>query len=110
VATVSTLPANKKAKKVIHVNRQNIAFNAKWGEAILPTYIIRYKGRAIYAHGFLADGRWEAADPRKKKKLSCGARAWLETYGTLFVEDPLEYKDVLSLKEEYLEQVSRSQE
>lgn len=99
---VFTIPANEKAKKVIHVNRQCIALNAKWGEAILPTYIIRYKGKAHYAYSFFSDGRWEAADPRKKKQLSCGARAWLETHGPISIEDPLTYQDVLNLKEEYL--------
>ena len=104
-----TIPYNKKGVKIIHVNRANIAFNAKWGEAILPTYIIRHKGQAIYAHSFTTEGLLEAADPRKRKQLACGARAWLETYGKVDIEEAMSYKASLQLKEAYLsEQVSGS--
>lgn len=89
-------------KRIIHVNRQFIALNAKWGESVLPTYIIRYKGRATYAHAVKVKGEMELIDPRTHRQLACGARAWMQTDGTVDAIDPMTYQQALQLKEEFL--------
>lgn len=91
------------AKKIIHVNRAHIALNAKWGEAILPTYIVRYKGKATYAHAVKVKGDIELVDPRTHNRLACGARAWMTTDGEVETIDPMTYQEALQLKEAYLE-------
>ena len=104
-----TIPYNEKGVKIIHVNRAHIAFNAKWGEAILPTYIVRHKGQAFYAHSVKLKGEIELVDPRDRKQLSCGARAWMETRGAVLIRESMSYQSALRLKEEFLsEQVPGS--
>jgi len=62
--------------KIIHVNRQHIAMNAKDGKD-RPVYTVKYNGITRYGKEVLIHG------PSKMvyngKQLSCGARAWIET-------------------------------
>jgi hypothetical protein len=92
----------KKPKTIIHVNRQFIAFNAKAGEPVLPTYIIRRGSKATYGHAFETKGLLVGIDPRKKRQLKCGARAWLETDGPVKITGAMTYQDAIKIKEKYL--------
>ena len=93
----------KKRKTIIHVNRQHIAFNAKVGKPVLPTYIVRQGSKTTYCHAFKALGPLESADPRTRPPLSCGARAWLETEHEVVFTDPMTFKEAKTLKEGFLE-------
>lgn len=66
----------KSNKKIIHVNRQNIAMNTKDNKD-RPVYTIKMNGKIYYAKEVIIHG------PSKLvydgKQLSCGARAWIET-------------------------------
>lgn len=93
----------KKTKTIIHVNRQHIAFNAKVGKPVLPTYIVRQGSKTTYCHAFKVLGPLESADPRVRRPLSCGARAWLETEHKVEFTDPMTFHETKNLKEEYLE-------
>lgn len=63
-------------KKIIHVNRQHIAMNAKDGKD-RPVYTIKMDGKIYYAKEV------EIKGPSKLvysgKQLKCGAYAWIET-------------------------------
>lgn len=93
----------KKRKTIIHVNRQYIAFNAKVGKPVLPTYIVRQGSKITYCHAFKVLGPLESADPRVRPQLKCGARAWLETEHEVEFTDPMTFNEARILKEEYLE-------
>ena len=84
-----------KHRYIIHVNRQHIAKNAKDGgnrpvytikENISPSHIkIRY-AREIEIDGFtrlVYDGT----------QLKCGARAWIETSGSLTLIDEMTFQE-----------------
>lgn len=62
--------------KIIHVNRQHIAMNAKDGKD-RPIYIVKYNGTTRYGKEVTING------PSKLvydgSQLSCGARAWIVT-------------------------------
>lgn len=62
--------------KIIHVNRQNIAMNAKDG-ASRPVYTVKHKGKTRYARRVLINGPSELV--YGEPQLRCGARAWIET-------------------------------
>ena len=64
-------------KKIIHVNRQHIAMNAKDG-GDRAVYTIKTEGKTIYAREVIIEGPSKLV--YNGKQLSCGARAWLETY------------------------------
>ena len=64
--------------KIIHVNRQHIAMNAKDG-GNRPVYTIKDwpNGRARYAREVYIDGPSRLI--YNGAQLQCGARAWVET-------------------------------
>jgi hypothetical protein len=67
-------------KTIIHVNRQKIAQNVKYGRHD-PAIIVRtYKG-SQNAHDVEILG--PARIVHAKKPLSCGARVWIETQATV---------------------------
>jgi len=78
--------------KVIHVNRQHIAMNAKDG-LNRPVYTIKDKG-IRYAREVLILG------PSKLvydgSQLSCGARAWIETDSELNLIDEMSFEEARS--------------
>jgi len=70
-------------KKIIHVNRHNIAANKKNGNTELPVFTVKtykenHRGNRVVLRnkegGVLATFVY-----RPEKPLSCGAVAWLET-------------------------------
>jgi len=77
-------------KAIIHVNRQNIAMNAK-DQGDRPVYTVKRNGTTRYArqieiHGpstLVYDGR----------QLSCGARAWIETRSPLTLIDEMSFQE-----------------
>lgn len=79
----------KNPKYIIHVNRQNIAMNAKDGKD-RPVYTVKYKGKTRYAREI------EINAPSKLIyngiQLSCGARAWIETIGPIKMIDEMSFK------------------
>jgi len=76
--------------KIIHVNRQHIAMNAKDGKN-RPVYTIKDKGKARYAREVIING------PSKLiyngNQLTCGARAWIETDSDIDLIDEMTYKE-----------------
>ncbi len=77
-------------KTVIHVNRQHIAMNAKDG-GDRPVYIVRQGGSVRYARGVdvLGPSRFVPYG----RRLSCGARAWLETDGEVVLHDEMTFEE-----------------
>lgn len=74
-------------KKVIHVNRLNIAMNAKDGGSrptlTVKTYKKNHKGSRVEIKGpsVLLDAAMCGL-----RQLSCGARVWLETHAEVLVD------------------------
>jgi hypothetical protein len=77
-------------KKIIHVNRQHIAMNAKDG-GNRPIYTIKDGKRTIYARGVRWNGPSELVP--QGRQLSCGARAWIETEAELILLDPMTFAE-----------------
>tara|TARA_B100000614_G_scaffold262909_1_gene300417 strand:+ start:21011 stop:21265 length:255 start_codon:yes stop_codon:yes gene_type:complete len=77
-------------KKVIHVNRQFIAMNAKDGRN-RPVFTIKEGGKVTYARNV------EILGPCKllgtADQLSCGARAWIETTSDVALDDPMTFAE-----------------
>lgn len=77
--------------KIIHVNRQHIAMNAKDGKN-RPVYTIKNKGKTLYAREVIING------PSKLvytgDQLKCGARAWIETDSDIELVDEMTFKEV----------------
>jgi hypothetical protein len=81
-------------KSIIHVNRQNIAMNAKDG-ILRPVYTIKQGSKTKYAREI------EILGPSKMvydgTQLKCGARAWIETDSPLKLIDEMTFKETRSL-------------
>lgn len=91
--------AKSPVRTIVHVNRQYIAFNAKHGKPVLPTYIIRRGSQPpVYAHAFKMIGTLEGIDPREKSQLKCGARAWLETTDQVIPVEPMTWKEAEAIR------------
>jgi len=77
-------------KKIIHVNKQFIAMNAKDGKN-RPVFTIKEGGKVTYARNV------EILGPCKllgtEKQLRCGARAWVETTSEIVLDDPMSFKE-----------------
>lgn len=92
------------SRKIIHVNRQYIAFNAKAGDVILPTYIVREGNkRPIYAFGVNIRGPVTLVDTRnlQKQQLKCGARAWIETDSEIEYIGAMDFQTAEKIRKEY---------
>lgn len=77
--------------KIIHVNRQNIAMNAKDGKD-RPVYTIKDGSKTTYCRGFtVVDGAVKGV--YNGTQLRCGARAWLEVEGEILYEDPMTFRE-----------------
>jgi len=78
------------AKKIIHVNRQHIATNAKDG-GNRPVYTIKMNGKTRYAREV------EILGPSKMvydgSHLKCGARAWIETEAEINLMDEMSFAE-----------------
>lgn len=77
-------------KKIIHVNRQHIAMNAK-DQGNRPVYTIKMGGKTRYAREV------EILGPSKLiysgAQLACGARAWIETDAELKLVDEMSFQE-----------------
>lgn len=76
--------------KIIHVNRQHIAMNAKDGKN-RPVYTIKDKGKTLYAREVIINGPSKLV--YNGKQLTCGARAWIETDSEIELVDEMTFKE-----------------
>lgn len=76
--------------KIIHVNRQHIAMNAKDGRN-RPVYTIKDKGKTMYAREVIINGPSKLV--YNGEQLSCGARAWIETTSEIELVDAMTFKE-----------------
>ena len=76
--------------KIIHVNRQHIAMNAKDGKN-RPAYTIKDKGKTMYAREVVINGPSKLV--YNGKQLTCGARAWIETDSEIELVDEMTFKE-----------------
>lgn len=76
--------------KIIHVNRQHIAMNAKDGKN-RPVYTIKDKGKTMYAREVIINGPSKLV--YNGEQLSCGARAWIETDSEIELVDQMTFKE-----------------
>ena len=76
--------------KIIHVNRQHIAMNAKDGKN-RPVYTIKDKGRVRYAREVIINGPSRLV--YNGNQLSCGARAWIETSSEVELIDEMTFRE-----------------
>ena len=76
--------------KIIHVNRQHIAMNAKDGKN-RPVYTIKDKGKTMYAREVIINGPSKLV--YNGEQLSCGARAWIETESEIELVDQMTFKE-----------------
>lgn len=80
-------------EKIIHVNRQHIAMNAKDG-GNRPVYTIKMNGKTRYAREV------EILGPSRLvyngSQLSCGARAWIVTEADLNLIDEMSFTEARS--------------
>ena len=76
--------------KLIHVNRQHIAMNAKDGKN-RPVYTIKNKGKTLYAREVIINGPSKLV--YNGEQLACGARAWIETDSEIELIDQMTFKE-----------------
>ena len=76
--------------KLIHVNRQHIAMNAKDGKN-RPVYTIKDKGKTLYAREVIINGPSKLV--YNGEQLACGARAWIETDSEIELIDQMTFKE-----------------
>jgi len=76
--------------KIIHVNRQHIAMNAKDGRN-RPVYTIKDRGKTLYAREVIINGPSKLV--YNGEQLTCGARAWIETDSDLELVDEMSFKE-----------------
>lgn len=79
---------------IIHVNRQNIAMNAKDGKN-RPVYTIKKSGKTRYAREVIIDGPSKLV--YNSTQLSCGARAWIETTSEITLVDEMSFTESRAL-------------
>lgn len=77
-------------RKIIHVNRQHIAMNAK-DRGDRPVYTIKEGRKTRYAREVLIDG--PSTLVYNGSQLNCGARAWIETDAPLILKDEMNFKE-----------------
>lgn len=83
-------------KKVIHVNRQFIAMNAKdGGNRPCVTMKEGSRGRARYARTIKIHGPSEVGE--LDEQLSCGARVWIETTAPVELIDEMTFEEAKSV-------------
>lgn len=87
--------------KIIHVNRQFIAKNAKDGKN-RPVYTMKQDGRGVarYAREVVINGPSRLV--YGGSQLSCGARAWIEVedHIEVIMIDEMSFKDAKDIENE----------
>jgi hypothetical protein len=76
--------------KIIHVNRQHIAMNAKDGRN-RPVYTIKDRGKTLYAREVIINGPSKLV--YNGEQLTCGARAWIETDSDIELVDEMSFNE-----------------
>lgn len=76
--------------KIIHVNRQHIAMNAKDG-GNRPVYTIKDNGVVRYAREVEINGPSRMV--YNGTQLDCGARAWIETDSSIQLIDEMTFQE-----------------
>lgn len=76
-------------RKIIHVNRQHIAMNARDG-GNRPVWIVRAGGHVRYARELSIDGPCKLV---AGGHLTCGARAWIETDADVTLIDEMSFQE-----------------
>lgn len=87
-------------KKIIHVNRQMIAKNAKDG-GNRPIYTCKVDGKTRYGREVEIHGPSRLVYPGKQ--LSCGARAWIETEAEITILDEMSFEEALNSHSDFAE-------
>ena len=82
-------------KKIVHVNRQHIAMNAKDG-GNRPVYTIKCDGKTRYAREVIINGPSRLV--YDGSQLACGARAWIVTDADLTLIDEMSFKEARGTK------------
>jgi hypothetical protein len=82
------------AKKIIHVNRQNIAMNAKDGRN-RPVYTVKQGRKTRYGREVIINGLSRLV--YNGTQLNCGARAWIETDAPLTIIDEMSFAESKTL-------------
>ena len=84
-------------KHIIHVNRQNIAMNAKDGKE-RPVYTVKSKTHkhARYARSIKITGPCELV--YNGTQQNCGARAWIETDSEIQLESEMSFKEARNIE------------
>lgn len=77
-------------RKIIHVNRQHIAMNAKDG-GNRPVYTIKMGGKTRYAREVEIQGPSRMV--YNGNQLGCGARAWIETDANIVLIDEMSFAE-----------------
>ena len=77
-------------KSIIHVNRHHILKNSKDG-GNRPVYTIKRGKKTIYAREVKILG--ESTMVYNGKALSCGAKAWVETWADLELKDAMSFQE-----------------
>lgn len=81
-------------RKIIHVNRHHILANSKDGGS-RPVYTIKEGGKTHYAREVFINGPSRLV--YEPAGLSCGAKAWVETYAAIDMVDQMTYQDSLKV-------------
>jgi hypothetical protein len=89
----------RKPRTIIHVNQHHIKANAK-GESKPVLTCKTYKGNK-YSNEVVILGRDGKEAARiiysPDKPLSCGAKVWIETYGEVQIDNPIDVKEATRL-------------
>lgn len=77
---------------IVHVNKQNIAMNAKDGRN-RPTLIVRSgrNGTSRYARAVEGEGKFRFVTG--EGQLTCGARVWFETEAPVTLVDEMSFSE-----------------
>ncbi len=87
-------------KKIIHINRNIIQYNAKHNTAlpvcrVLENMKVKY-GAEVDIHGP------SKMVYRPEKPQPCGAKLWIETTADITIKDECTFKDIQQMKKELL--------
>lgn len=90
-------------KKLIHINRNVIQWNAKHGANIPVCRVSEGKetkyGRTVDIHG-PSKMIYDPDNP-----LKCGAKLWIETEADITIEDECRWDDIKLMKQEHKEKL-----
>jgi len=98
----SVLVKNAGKDVIIHVNKNHVSKNNKYGEVVIPTYVIRYSARKTsYTWAVDILGKSTLADPRNNKPLKCGAKNWIVTQSDIVLHGEFSYDEVVDMEKKY---------